>query len=519
MFTSPARRRPRNLTAVYLEPRKIEVVRAHREWRHWRIDSTEQFPIEMLQRVKLTLESETALDVLQHLRLKPPGKHGSALVLFLPGIYYNFHREVYPSTLKDRLDEALTYDWQENIFYEHERALYFFSSPIVVNHHVSVPIFSIQRDKYEKFQQVLGAESFQQFAIIPSALAYGSYLGDATPSEEPPSPCLDMVARMLDDSKMEIHRFYKRTFLDSVVVNRDGDDLALFRQTIKCIGESGSDTTPEIKAVCSADESADERLKLWHNEQLPIRIHPVRHLLISDLIEYFFGQEEVRTFEAPLFLKPWEVPKIAWYLLGLVMLFLIFTSYQFYSLHHLRAQNLNVKKQVARLEAQWKPIEQLQTRISKFQEDRKTLSEFKKAGYPLPEILTLLTRITPEDTWVNYLSLRSGQLILRGESKSAIKYLSDLSKVDGFTDVRFASPVTRNPSSDLERFNLQLQVDSDKIKKTADDLLSGQVETKPATADAVEADGTASGGANKAPAGRQEHSTDQGQTGSGPVAK
>jgi hypothetical protein len=80
--------------------------------------------------------------------------------------------------------------------------------------------------------------------------------------------------------------------------------------------------------------------------------------------------------------------------------------------------------------------------------------------------MTLLTEVTPPDTWLNYLSVRKGQIMLRGESKSAIKYLSDLSKIEGFSDVRFASPVNRNPSTNMERFNVQFQVDMDRLKKT-----------------------------------------------------
>jgi hypothetical protein len=61
-------------------------------------------------------------------------------------------------------------------------------------------------------------------------------------------------------------------------------------------------------------------------------------------------------------------------------------------------------------------------------------------------------------------------LILRGESKSALKYLADLSKIEGLTDVKFASPVTRDPGTDAERFNVQLQLDMEKLKKSFDGL-------------------------------------------------
>ena len=104
----------------------------------------------------------------------------------------------------------------------------------------------------------------------------------------------------------------------------------------------------------------------------------------------------------------------------------------------------HLKVQINQLETRWQPIEQLQTHITKFREDQKTLSEFNHEDYRLLELLNFLTLLTPDDTWLNYLSLRKGQLILRGESKSAIKYLSELSKIEGLSDVKFASPVTRD---------------------------------------------------------------------------
>ena len=108
--------------------------------------------------------------------------------------------------------------------------------------------------------------------------------------------------------------------------------------------------------------------------------------------------------------------------------------------------------------------------LRSFRKIRKHSREFKSEDYQLLELLSFLTRLTPEDTWLNYLSLRQGQLILRGESKSAIKYLSELSKTEGFIDVKFASPVTRDPGTGMEKFNIQLQLDMEKLKKSFEAL-------------------------------------------------
>jgi len=481
--------RPRELTAVYVEHRKIEVLRAHRQWRNWQIDSAEHFAPHLLDRFYSDLkrswqidspeqipesDGEPLFDVLQRLNIRPKSRKGSALLLILPRSYYCFHREVYPASLQDRLEEALTFDWQENLFHEHASSLYFAGNPVSVDHYLSVPIFSIQRDIYEKFEEVLGSNFFETFAVIPSVLSYSFFV--ATPSADEDSPNQQLLGRILDESQMEINRFHDGQLIDSVLVHRGNNDLNIFRENMRCIEGAESQEPLRLLATWTSEECTGDYGRVWEeNENLPIQVHTLQDPLVSYMVKHLTEQEKIRTFDIPLVLKPWEIPKVVWPLLGVVGLFLMFSLFQLYFLHRAKVDDSNLTKQIAQLESQWKPIERLQTQITKLQEDQKTLSEFKRTGYPLLEMLTLLTQMTPEDTWLNYLSLRNDQLMLRGESKSAIKYLSDLSKIEGFTDVRFASPVTRNPSSDLERFNVQLQLDLDKLHKSADSLSPAQI--------------------------------------------
>ena len=181
-------------------------------------------------------------------------------------------------------------------------------------------------------------------------------------------------------------------------------------------------------------------------------------------------QDVIHTFDSEILLKPWQVPRIAAPLAALLFIFALYGLYQSHSTASMVKTSNGLKVQINQLEARWKPIEQIQTRIAKFQEDQKTLSQFKSEDCQFLELLTFLTQLTPEDTWLTHLSLRQGQLILRGESKSAIKYLSELSKTDGFNDVKFASPITRDRGTDLEKFNVQLQLDMEKLKKSFEAL-------------------------------------------------
>lgn len=471
--------RPRSLCAVYVEHRQVEVLRAHRRWRSWQLEPAERFAVP---------EGESVFEFLQHLNLKPRGRKGNALLLFIPSTYYTIHREHYPPSLQDQLDEAIGFDWQENIFYEHDRTLHFSGPPSASANHISVPIFSIQTEIYEKFHQALGGSFFQSFAVVPSALAYQAFLPSPASAEHKDS--LNILARVLDDSHLEVHRFYRGSFLDSVVVGNSPYSLGLFRENIECLrnGNGECHLDPHIRLLCTSRELAEtERCSdRWTGEGFPVQLDKLDDCFVSHWVRYLLDQDAIAAFDSELHLKPWRVPGVLWPLLCLVLLFAALMFYQSHSTDQLAQASARLKRQTMQLETRWKPIEELQTRIAKFQEDRKTLSEFSREGFPMLELMTFLTRITPDDTWLNYLSFRKGQLILRGESKSAIKYLSELSKIEGLSDVKFASPVTRNPTSDQERFNVQLQLDVEKLQKVFDGLPGEKPEmgdAKPAEAE------------------------------------
>ena len=273
------------------------------------------------------------------------------------------------------------------------------------------------------------------------------------------------MARSLDDDNLEIHRFYKGAYLDSMVVGKSSLTIKLFSHNLQCA--SAGDCEPIIHLVCPSDESKllKDQGAAWAQQGLPIKALNLSEPFVTGWIRRLLKQDAIHTFGTDILLKPWQVPRIAVPLAALIVIFALYGIYQMRSAETMAQNSKHLRMQISQLETRWQPIEQLQTRITKFREDQKTLSEFNREDYKPLELLSFLTMLTPDDTWLNYLSLRQGQLILRGESKSAIKYLSELSKIEGLSDVKFASPVTRDPGTDQERFNVQLQLDMEKLKK------------------------------------------------------
>lgn len=411
------KKRPKSLHAVYVEPGQIEVLHARRPWRNWEIESTARFKVH---------EGESVMDALRHRKLRPWVKKGSALLLFLPSTFYSTHREHYPLSMKRNIEEAIAFDWQENIFYEQDRTIYFYGPLVTINQRISVPVFSLLKQTFDKFYQAANGQLYDTFNVVPSVLASEAFLPSlvAEGLREP----LEFVARILDASHIEIHRFYHGSFLDSVVIRKSFQSLSSFLENLHCLGDVVGESCvikPHVHLLCTEAELAEkpDYGTEWIEEGLPIQLHKLEGCLVNDWVRRLLRKNTVHTFDGEIVLKPWKVPSVVWPLMAIVLFFAAYALCQVQSVTKLAETSMQLKKQISRLETEWKQIEELQKRISTFQEDRENLFAFDGRGYPMLQLMNLLSEVTPEDTWLNSLSLREGKLSLRVESKSASRYL------------------------------------------------------------------------------------------------
>jgi Tfp pilus assembly protein PilN len=470
-------RRPRHILALYVEARRLEILRAERQWRTWRLEPVEQHPFP---------EGESLFDYLARLNLRPKAGLATALMLFLPRSLYGFGRECYPLALRDRLEEALTFDWQENLFHDDDQTLRFTTTPTVGRQQLIVPIFSLSQEVYDKFHQTLGASLFSSMTVIPSAMVYPTVFASDAPANG--RPCMRVLGRVLGPAGVEIHRYLNDAIIDSFLVQRGTVAESVFRETLRALvmkdgteadlpmcdapepvetdDQIGADKRPHIELLCSPAEEVDEAIQYWANDSLAVRPRIMEGSLLTRWMEYLVGQDRLRAFGAELRLKPWQPPRILLPLIVALVMYGVFGAYQWHGGKRLARTAVEFQNLRKQLEAQWKPIEQLQANISKLKDQQKALAEFDQQSYPVFELFNVLTQVTPEDTWLDFFSLTNKELQIRGESKSAARYLSELSKVEGFSAVSFASPVSRNPSSDKERFNVRIQLDIDRLRKT-----------------------------------------------------
>jgi general secretion pathway protein L len=74
------------------------------------------------------------------------------------------------------------------------------------------------------------------------------------------------------------------------------------------------------------------------------------------------------------------------------------------------------------------------------------------------DVLEVLTRLLPDDTWLDRFELRGGQIKIQGESKAASSLIPLIEAAPLFRNVSFAAPVTHNVRTAKERFVITAQL-------------------------------------------------------------
>ena len=72
-------------------------------------------------------------------------------------------------------------------------------------------------------------------------------------------------------------------------------------------------------------------------------------------------------------------------------------------------------------------------------------------------LLRELTERLPDDTWVQNLDYRDGEIQIRGESAQATALINLLDQAPGITEVTFRSPVVQVSGGGRERFHISLK--------------------------------------------------------------
>lgn len=119
-------------------------------------------------------------------------------------------------------------------------------------------------------------------------------------------------------------------------------------------------------------------------------------------------------------------------------------------------QELEAK--IAKIEKEVKAVKNLQAEMDTLREETQLLINEKTLTPPVVAILNEISALMKDDSWLAYLQYSDGQIQLQGESQAASNLLADLEASDYFANASFASPVTQDKASGLERFQITAKV-------------------------------------------------------------
>lgn len=111
------------------------------------------------------------------------------------------------------------------------------------------------------------------------------------------------------------------------------------------------------------------------------------------------------------------------------------------------------------LEKEAKKVKALQSEIDAVIDETRQLFKEKNATPEVIVMLNTLSSLIKDDTWLSYAQYSDGHLQIQGESPEASALIAVLEASELFANVRFASPVTQDRVSKLERFQITVDVD------------------------------------------------------------
>jgi general secretion pathway protein L len=103
-------------------------------------------------------------------------------------------------------------------------------------------------------------------------------------------------------------------------------------------------------------------------------------------------------------------------------------------------------------------VEALKTQVEQRQNEQGFLSRKKLTEPTMLDMLNDLTKVMPDDTWLNGLQYRDRKVTIQGQSPAASSLIERIEASDFFKNTSFVSPVTKDVASGQERFQITSEV-------------------------------------------------------------
>ena len=143
-------------------------------------------------------------------------------------------------------------------------------------------------------------------------------------------------------------------------------------------------------------------------------------------------------------------------LMGLTCLLMLFVFAMPVFFEYQAVNELSEK--AADLEKDAKKVKAMQASIDAVIDETNQLIKEKSTSPDLVDMLNTLSSLLKDDTTLSYVQYSEGHLQIQGESPTASALLATLEASEIFVNARFASPVTQDRVSSMERFQITVDL-------------------------------------------------------------
>jgi len=126
--------------------------------------------------------------------------------------------------------------------------------------------------------------------------------------------------------------------------------------------------------------------------------------------------------------------------------------------HAARQRAEALARELAALKKTVEAVASLQKEVDTLREEESFLVDRKRSAPTVTRVLFDMTKVLPDDTWLNEAQLAGRDVQIVGFTASASTLIGLLEQSRTFRNTTFRSPVTRDPRTDLERFHIAAHV-------------------------------------------------------------
>lgn len=132
-----------------------------------------------------------------------------------------------------------------------------------------------------------------------------------------------------------------------------------------------------------------------------------------------------------------------------------------------RSESMRLQDEVKKTAKQAHEVEAMREESEKLLHQARFLQDKKHTEPVVVDALEEMTRLIPDGTWLNGMQFANRRAIIQGQSPSASSLIQGIENSVFFNNVSFVSPVTKDVSNGLERFQI------------ASDVVNGRYSEKP----------------------------------------